>query len=106
MAEKTEMEGVRSGRSVRVTIPAAIAYDLGAFQKSLADLLGHLGCMACCSGFDITFLQERQFFINEKLEIRSTAGLVSSNPMPGVALPMDPIPYHGVSVTLPPKVSY
>src|SRR6266404_6165342 len=59
---------------IRISIPAAVAYDLAAFQKSIANLVERLGCRACFSGADCTFLHERDFVINEKFEVHPSAG--------------------------------
>ncbi len=53
-------------RTVRVTIPVDVAYDLGRFQKVLANLAEKFGCPACCSGVDITFRTEREFIVDAK----------------------------------------
>lgn len=94
MDQKVEMREMRPLEAVRVSLPAAVAYDLGALQKGIAALGERLGCTPCVSGVDCLFLQERNFLINERLEIRAAP-----------ALPQDPIPYK-TSVTLPRKVSY
>jgi hypothetical protein len=78
---------------IRVSIPAAVAFDLARFQKSIASLVERLGCRTCFSGADCTFLHERDFVINEKLEINPSAGL-------SVQLPQDPIPIHRATATL------
>ena len=100
MAKKLQIQEGRLQGPVRITIPAAVAYDLDALQKGIAGLVDRLGCRTCCSGFDITFLQERNFAINEKLEIASSA------PNLAFALPQDPVPLRGVTAMLPSKVSY
>ena len=43
----------RASRTVRVSMPAAIGNDLAKFQRIQKDILGKLGCLACCSGWDI-----------------------------------------------------
>lgn len=53
---------------VRITIPAKVAYDLPSLNKGIDSLLDKLGCRACFSGADCTFLHERDFIINERLE--------------------------------------
>jgi hypothetical protein len=78
-------------------MPAAVAYNLEAFQKSIGHLVEQLGCRTCFSGADCTFLHERDFIINEKLEIRASTGI----PIAGG----DPIPARLASATLPAKVS-
>ena len=53
-------------RSVRVVLPAEAAYDLKLVNVALKDILGKLGCPACCSGHDIIFETERHFVFNPK----------------------------------------
>lgn len=60
-----------TGRTVQVTIPAEVAFDLESFQKVQKDILGRLGCMACCSGFDIRFDIARRFVVDSNLEVRA-----------------------------------
>lgn len=73
MAEKMEArEMVRSVGPVRVIIPAAVAFDLGKFTKAFGNLAERLGCRACLSGADCTFIFERDFVINPaSLQIES-----------------------------------
>lgn len=78
----------RPGRGpVRVTIPAKDAYDLERFQNSVATILDELGCPACCSGFDITFLHERDFIFRggNQLKEFGRRGLVADEPVPSPA---------------------
>lgn len=49
---------------VRVSVPAKAYYDLGSIQRIQKDILGQLGCLACCSGWDIRFDMQRNFVIN------------------------------------------
>lgn len=85
---------------IRISMPAAVAYDLAAFQKSIANLVGRLGCVTCFSGADCTFLHERDFLINEKLETQASArGSVQLMDQP------NPSPWRSTRVTLPAKVS-
>jgi hypothetical protein len=56
------------GRSVRVSIPASVANDLDLFKRSIADLLGKLGCTECFSGADCRFDIIRDWVISEKGE--------------------------------------
>lgn len=41
--------------TVRVSVPASVAYDLGRMQEVTKDILGRLGCENCHSGHDIRF---------------------------------------------------
>ena len=84
-------------KPVRITIPAKVAYDLEAFQKSIASLVEELGCRACFSGADCTFQLERNYLINENLNINSFA---APSGIPDVS------PAHDVSVTMSAKVGY
>ena len=59
---------------VRVSVPADIAYDLGKLQRVQKDILGRLGCLACCSGWDIRWDVTRSFQVDEKLKV-SPGGL-------------------------------
>jgi len=49
---------------IRVTVPAKAYFDLGSIQRIQKDILGQLGCLACCSGWDIRFDMQRNFVIN------------------------------------------
>jgi hypothetical protein len=62
--------GDRTGRTVRVTIPASVAFDLDRFQEVQRSILDKLGCRACCSGWDIRFDLQRRFLVDEQLKIR------------------------------------
>ena len=54
---------------VRVSLPAKVAYDLKSFQKIQSDILGRLGCEACCSGWD-TYDVAGNSRLNDKLHVR------------------------------------
>ncbi len=82
------------GGAVRITIPAKVAYDLPAFQKSLGIVVEKLGCVECGSMFDCTFFTVRDFVINEALEISSVAEVDPT-----------PEPAREIVVNLPLKVS-
>jgi hypothetical protein len=94
MNDRKEMQG-----TVRITLPAKVAFDLSAFQKSLAVLAERLGCRACFSGVNCTFQLERDFVINERLEINSVGS-------PRQQLPQDPVPLRPVTATLASEVSH
>ncbi len=53
-------------RVVHVRLPRSVAFDLRRFQRIQKDILGRLGCMACCSGFDIRWDFVRGFAVDEK----------------------------------------
>lgn len=60
-------------RTVKVSIPPQVAYDLKAFQKVQASILDRLGCGACCSGWDIRYDIIRSYLVDEKLKVREAA---------------------------------
>jgi hypothetical protein len=82
--------------TVRVTLPAAVAYDLKALQKSIASLVERLGCRTCFSGADCTFRVERDLVINERLEAVPLARVAAPDP--------DGDPARAVSVHLAKEV--
>jgi hypothetical protein len=55
---------VMRGHTVRVVIPAEVAYNLDRFQKTLANLGERLGCRACLSGAACQFLLEKDFLVD------------------------------------------
>jgi len=61
---------------VRVALPPSVAYDLNKLQRVQKDILGRLGCPACCSGWDIRWDIFRNFAVDEKLNVTAaSAGL-------------------------------
>lgn len=62
-------------RSVTVHAPRKTVFDLDAVQRIQKDILGQLGCQACCSGWDIHFPDEVQYVLgkNDKLRQLSPA---------------------------------
>jgi hypothetical protein len=67
------LAGVRAsaaGNVVRVSMPPEVAFNLDSIQKVQRDILGKLGCQACCSGWDIRFELERDFLVDRELNIR------------------------------------
>ena len=60
-------------RTIRVALPAKVAYDLKAFQKVQASILDRFGCPNCHSGLDIRYDVIRSFSVDEKLNLREVA---------------------------------
>jgi hypothetical protein len=60
---------VMAAKAVRVTVPVKVLYDRKALNKVTDEVLGRLGCLGCHSGFDIRFLLEQDYSVNEKLEV-------------------------------------
>lgn len=61
MAERIR---AHQGRTVRVQIPAEVAFDLGRFTRMLGNLAERLGCKPCLSGAACFFDLERRFVIS------------------------------------------
>jgi hypothetical protein len=61
-------------RPVNVRVPAEVAYDLDKIQQIQKDILGRLGCMACCSGWDIRYILENEFIVDGDLNVREGGG--------------------------------
>jgi len=78
MGETRGIQPVQLNGTVRITLPAAVAHNLASFQKSIAGLVERLGCPTCFSGADCTFTEERNFLMNERLEISPSTPIVSS----------------------------
>ena len=93
------------GGTVRLTMTAKVAGDLGALQKGLKSLAERLGHPACATGCDILYLgMEREFTLGGAGEE------VALNPQP--LPPRDhlvahamPDPWRPVTVAIPDKVS-
>ena len=60
-----------SGSVVTVKIPASAAYDFDKMTRVTKTILDKLGCGGCHSGHDIRFLVERNFIVDEQLNVRS-----------------------------------
>lgn len=58
---------------IQVSLPASAYFDLDTFQSVQKDILGKLGCPGCTSGFDIRYLLQRQFIVNEKMIVREVS---------------------------------
>ena len=59
----TKFTAARYNKTIIVDAPKEVVFDLDAVQKIQADILGQLGCRACCSGFDFHFPTELQFIV-------------------------------------------
>jgi len=58
------------GNTVLVSIPSRVNNDIESLGKTIATVLGKLGCQACCSGFDILFRQELDMMVvDERLNV-------------------------------------
>jgi hypothetical protein len=52
---------------VRISLPASVAYNVDALQKSIAEIVDRLGCTRCFSGANCVFQLERDWVVNPKL---------------------------------------
>jgi hypothetical protein len=55
---------------VTATLAEAVSFDLPKVQEALARVAGRLGCPTCCSGLDLTFRRERDFLVDERVNVR------------------------------------
>jgi hypothetical protein len=85
---------------IRVTLPAAVAYDPDALKRTLGGILEQIGCRACCSGADILLQMERDFITDRELNIRPRSTVADPEPSPWNDAS------HQYTVALSPKVSY
>ena len=70
---------VQAHGTVRVTLPASVAYSPDLLKKSIGALLGRLGCTHCFSGANCLFQVERDFVMDTKA---SALERVALNPQP------------------------
>lgn len=59
-----------ANRVVRVSVPADVGNDLAKFQRVQKDILGKLGCLACCSGWDIRWDIFNDFHVDANLNVK------------------------------------
>jgi hypothetical protein len=74
---------IQRTKPVRISLPASVAYNVDALQKSIAEIVDRLGCTRCFSGADCVFQLERDWVVNEKLQFSVRAG--DPSPQPSVA---------------------
>ncbi len=54
--------------TVRISIPAEVAFDLKKLHRTIESVAERLGCKTCFSGAECKFQLERDFVFNEKIE--------------------------------------
>jgi hypothetical protein len=69
---------VRAHGTIRVSLPAKVAYNPDALKKSLSGLLERLGCPHCFSGADCLFTFERDYVVDPQGALNA----VALNPQP------------------------
>lgn len=57
------------GNTIRIKVPASVAFDLAQMNIVTKSVLAELGCSACHSGHDLRFDFEREFIFDKKLNI-------------------------------------
>ncbi|MGA7305455.1 MAG: hypothetical protein WBW88_11295 [Rhodothermales bacterium] len=87
------LERKETSPTVRVSIPAKVAYNLDSLNKGIANLMDRLGHPQCFSGVNCGFMLEREFVIDERAKISA----ISRADAPAV---------NPVSAKLPGKVGY
>ena len=71
MRELDKLSAAVLPNTVRVSLPADVAFSFDKFQRVQKDILGRLGCQACCSGWDIRWDVFRDFRVDDKLNIHA-----------------------------------
>lgn len=66
------IEGLATGRNVDVLVPDSVTHDIELLKRAVAITVGKLGCLACCSGFDITFRRESAVLALTEQEVRGS----------------------------------
>lgn len=79
----------RAHGTVRVTLPAKVAYEPEALKRTIGGILGRLGCPTCFSGLDCHFTNERDFIVDPAGSIafhaRAVTSEINPQPLPPVA---------------------
>jgi hypothetical protein len=92
----------RQGGTVRLTLSAKVANDLGALERSLKSLAERLGHPQCATGCDMLFIQmERDFTIGADVAL-------NPQPLPPqelFAMEQTAVPSHAVQVMIPDRVN-
>jgi hypothetical protein len=61
-------------RTIRVALPAKVAFDLKSFLKVQSSILERFGCSECHSGLDIRYDVVRSFAVDDKLKLHEMVG--------------------------------
>jgi hypothetical protein len=84
-AADTRKTGARIHGTVRVSLPAKVAYNPESLKKTIGSLLTHLGCPGCFSGADCVFTAERNFAIDPEGIFSHLA--LNPQPLPPIVAP-------------------
>ena len=82
--EATISKSRATAGTIRITLPAKVAYSPDRLKESIAGLMERIGCPKCFSGADCFFQNERRFVLDAKLavEARPAAPSGFANPEP------------------------
>lgn len=83
---------IRAHGTVRVSLPAKVAYSPEALKKSLTGILDKLGCPTCFSGANCWFQAERNFVVDPAGAVNN----IALNPQP---LPPGPVLHATVALS-------
>lgn len=64
---KTDSQCFSQKNTIKLSIPAKVAYNADLFKKGISDLLDNLGCRACFSGTDCYFSTVQDYVINDNI---------------------------------------
>ena len=84
-AADTRAKGARLRGTVRVSLPAKVAYNPESLKKTIGSLLQHLGCPGCFSGADCVFTAERDFVVDQDGIFSHLTTELVPQPLPPVA---------------------
>jgi len=100
-----ERINTRPGGNVRVSIPVSVAANIDSFHKNIDLIAERLGCPTCFSGMDCSFQIERDFLVNEELQVTSTGQPAAISSIRNAAVGRD-LTGRSVTATLAKDVSY
>ena len=79
MTPKPQSKSLRGG-TVRLTLSAKVANDIGALRSGLKDLADRLGHSACATGCDVLHIGlEREFVISQEAQLNPSHSLHSGS---------------------------
>jgi len=81
-AEVLPLPKVRAHGTIRVSLPAKVAYSPDALKRSIATLMEDLGCPRCFSGADCLFSFERNFVVDPAGRLSAVASELNPQPLP------------------------
>ena len=82
MATATDQPKVQAHGTVRISLPARVAYNPDALKKTLGGLLERLGCPNCFSGADCLFTFERDYVVDPQGALAAVASEFNRSPVP------------------------